>query len=238
MAIKCITFDLDDTLWACAPVLAAAEEGWYAWMRECYPRIVDRYRLDDLLSHRKDFYTQYPELHHDLTRLRKQWLAHLADEAGYGDELVEEGFRVFWEARNAVEVYAEAHALLDGLRDRYRVGAITNGNADVHRIGVAHYFDFVVTAAEAGAAKPHPDIFQSALAAAAVPAHEAVHVGDDPARDVLGASRIGMRTVWVNPTLEPWPGGQVPDAVVRTVGELEAVLESWHRAETKIKKSS
>jgi len=231
MSIKCITFDLDDTLWDANSVIAQAEREFYAWMGERFPRIGNRYALDALLEHRRDFYHRNPGLHHDLTGLRKQWLALLAADADYETEaLVEEGFRVFWDRRNEVTLFEDARETLEDLRGRYRVGAITNGNADVHRIGVAHYFDFIITSAGAGAAKPHPDIFHAALDEAAVSAREAVHVGDDPERDVIGAARVGMRTVWVNPAWEPWPGGQTPDAVVRSVGELSSVIASWERA--------
>jgi hypothetical protein len=33
-----------------------------------------------------------------------------------------------------------------------------------------------------------------------------------------------MRTVWYNPALRPWPGGQTPDAVIRTIAELPSAL--------------
>ena len=99
------------------------------------------------------------------------------------------------------------------LSSRFTLGAITNGNADPDAIGIGHYFDFVVTPAEAGAAKPSPEIFHAALSAAGTEAASAVHVGDDPERDILGAAAVGMQcTVWVNASLAPWPGGRLPDA--------------------------
>lgn len=223
--VRCITFDLDDTLWDCGPVLLRAERATYHWLAEHYPRVAARYAHEDLVSHRRRFFTRFPEMSHDLTWLRKRWLAHLAEEAGYDESLVEPGFRVFWENRNAVTLFEDAHDVLQGLRGRYRLGAITNGNADVHHIGIGHYFDFVVTAAQAGSAKPAAAIFHAALAAAGVAGSEALHIGDDPARDVLGAGAVGMRTVWFNPALTPWPGGRQPDAVVRRLRDLEAVLE-------------
>jgi putative hydrolase of the HAD superfamily len=108
------------------------------------------------------------------------------------------------------------------------VGAITNGNADVHYIGIGHYFDFVITAAGAGVAKPKAEIFHAALDAAGVQACHAVHVGDDPERDVQGANAVGMRSVWVNVKAAPWPGGRPPDAEIRTLDELQPLLERWH----------
>jgi len=225
--LHCVTFDLDDTLWACAPLLTGAEEAFYAWLERHHPRISGRFTLAELATDRRGYFKRYPELEHDLTYLRRRWLQELAERFDYGPELVEHGFRVFWEQRNAVTLFDEAHALLDGMRERYSVGAITNGNADVHYIGIGHYFDFVITAAEAGAAKPKPEIFHAALRAADVDAAHAVHVGDDPVRDVQGAEAVGMRTVWVNLNAAPWPGGPPPDAEIRTLDELAPVLERW-----------
>ena len=33
MTIRCIAFDLDDTLWACKPVIEHAEQRFYAWLQ-------------------------------------------------------------------------------------------------------------------------------------------------------------------------------------------------------------
>lgn len=223
-SIGCVTLDLDDTLWDCPPVLEQAERDMYAFLREHLPRITERHDAGALMAHRRDHHRRHPEGAHDLTYLRKHWLAEIATRFDYGTELVEPAFRAFWLARNAVRLYAGAEACLEMLASRFTLGVITNGNADVHHIGIGHYFDFVVTPVEAGAAKPRPEIFHSALAAAGVEAARAVHVGDDPERDVLGAQAAGMRTVWVNAKRSPWPGGRSPDAMVAHVGELARVI--------------
>ena len=106
------------------------------------------------------------------------------------------------------------------------MGAITNGNADVHYIGIGHYFDFVVTSAGAGAAKPSRAIFEKALDHAEVPASQAVHVGDDPITDIRGAREAGMRTVWFNPAGDPWPSGPRPDAEINSLRRLGQALSA------------
>lgn len=227
MSIYCVTFDLDDTLWECGSVLLQAERTFYAWIRQDYPRISERFSMELLVAHRREFFFRRPDLKHDVTRLRKEWLNQLAAECWYGRDLVEAGFEVFWTARNEVEVFAEAREILDRLSQRYCVGAITNGNADVEQIGIGHLFDFVVTAATAGAAKPHPRIFLQALDKAGVSPERVVHVGDDAETDVDGAAQVGMRAVWVNAAMKPWPGTRVPDAVIGCLAELEDILGAW-----------
>ena len=226
MSIRCVTLDLDDTLWDCDPVIDAAEEQFYVWLEHHYPEICTRYDRESLLDHRRSAYEQQPHMHHDFTSLRKHWLRCLGKETGHGEGLVETGFDVFWRARNAVKLYDGVPEALARLNANYRVGALTNGNADVHYIGIGHWFHFVVTAADAGHCKPAAAIFHAALAAAEVGAGEAVHVGDHPVNDIQGAAAVGMRTVWVNASGAPWPGdGPEPDVQIQTIEELNEALD-------------
>lgn len=231
MPIKCITFDLDDTLWDCVPALIRAEALFYDWLRAHCPRIASQYTQEALTAQRREFMMEHPKLHHDISALRRQWLGELIQTFDYASDLVEVGFRVYWEGRNDVRLYDVARATLEQLSQRYRLGAITNGNADVGYIGIGHYFDFVVTAAEAGTSKPDPAIFFAAVERAGVPAEQIVHVGDNPETDVAGARGVGMRAVWVNADRQAWPGAGAPDGTIRDVSELASILDGWHGTE-------
>ena len=224
MTIRCIAFDLDDTLWACKPVIEHAEQRFYIWLSIHYPRITERYSPEHLLKKRINYMQQYPELHYNLTQLRQHWLAELAVEHDYPLALVEQGFEVFWLARNEVTFFEGALAVLEALSARFLLGVISNGNASVHHIGVGHLFQFVHSAAQAGVAKPHPAIFHQALQQVNIAPHQAVYVGDDPVKDIQGAASAGLRTVWFNPEGHVWPGGQKPDAVIDNLAQLESVI--------------
>ena len=226
-APQCITFDLDDTLWDSSGLIANAEQAGNRWLEQNHPRIIEALGYEGLLAHRRAHYETIAHLRHDLTASRKHWLGALAREFGYGRSMVEPAFRAFWEARNAVELFAGSLETLETVSKSYRTGVITNGNADVHFIGIGHCFDFVVTSESVGCAKPDARIFEAAMAAGGADPGNTVHVGDHPQTDVGGASALGIRTVWVNPALAPWPGGKTPDAVVRSVTELPRVLETW-----------
>ena len=93
---------------------------------------------------------------------------------------------------------------------------------------LTEYFDFAFLAEEIGASKPHPDMFDAALAKAGVKAENIVHVGDDPDHDVRGALDAGFRTVWVNLSDKTWPGGQRADEEVNELQALPAAIERIH----------
>jgi FMN hydrolase / 5-amino-6-(5-phospho-D-ribitylamino)uracil phosphatase len=226
MNVSCITFDLDDTLWETGPVIARAEALAHDWLIEHAPQAVAGRTHDELLEHRRGHYATRPDLSHDFTALRQSWLADIVAGAGYEAAVAEAAFEVFWRARNEVTPFPAALDLLSNLRGRYVLGTITNGNADVHHIGLGTHFEFTVTAADAGAMKPSAQIFAYALDQAGIAPQDALHVGDDAHADIHGAKQAGMRAVWVNPSSKSWDPalGEPADAVVRDVSELAALL--------------
>ena len=224
MTIKCIAFDLDDTLWECHPVILRAEKKFYDWLKSYYPKLTDKYSESALIQHRIAFMQAQTDKLHDLTHLRKRWLKILADEVGYDYSYVDNGFEVFWLARNEVTFFDGTLDILEELSDHYSLGVISNGNADVNHIGVGHLFDFTLSSESAGVSKPHQDIFNQALALAKTKNHETAYVGDDPKRDVLGAHGAGLHAIWFNPILKAWPGGRTPTAVIQHLNQLHDKL--------------
>lgn len=232
MTIQCLTFDLDDTLWAIYPVIDRAELQYLNWMETTLPQIASAFSREELSIHRHSYFKQYPELHHDLTQLRKNWSAALMTEFGYDsdrkNELIEEGFAVFWQERNTLDLFEGVEAALDELKKDYKIGAVTNGNADLNKIGIDDYFNFYLTSAKAGVSKPNPDIFAQTETLANCPANQIIHIGDDPVRDVEGAANCGFKTIWVNLKQLDWEDIRQteyqPDAIVESISELtEAV---------------
>ncbi len=229
MTIRCLTFDLDDTLWDAGSIIVRAEVAAFEWLEHHAPEVVAGRTADELAAHRRAFYSSLPHLSHDFTALRRAWLAHLFAAAGLGRRRSEQAFMAFWRVRNEVAPFPEAIAALERLRRRFVLGTVTNGNASIDYIGLAKYFAFTVTAGEAGVMKPDPGIFAFALAKAGIKPSEAVHIGDDPDADMRGAMNHGMRAVWVNPHGHRWDRihGAPPHAQIGGLGELDEVLEAW-----------
>lgn len=224
--IRTITLDLDDTLWEIYPVIRRAEAALHDWLGANYPRITGMFAPEDMLAIRRELAQEQPEMSHDLTFMRRTVLERASAAAGYEEFLVDEAFAVFDAARNDVTLFPEVRPALQALRERYVLVAVTNGNANLERIGIHDLFDGVVSAAMAGAAKPARPIFDAAVKVGGASATETLHVGDHPLYDVHGAREAGLRAVWVNRNGDVFPDDYAePDAEVRHVGELLALLE-------------
>jgi putative hydrolase of the HAD superfamily len=221
-APRVISLDLDDTLWPVAPVLAAAEAALHEWLQQRYPRTMHGHSTNTMRVLRAKIAAQFPEQSHDLTFLRRRALAAQFIGAGYAESACEEALEVFLAARNRVEFFDDVRPALERLRTRYRLFALSNGNADLERCGLGAFFDGHVSAIAAGAAKPDARIFAALREMASVPADEILHVGDDPITDVVGARQAGMQTAWLNRDARSWPVGLAPPA--RTISTLAEIM--------------
>lgn len=204
-AVKAISLDLDDTLWPIWPVIARAEQALQDWLRPQAPRsaavLADAEQRQAL---RQQIQRQRPEIGHDLATLRREIIRQVLHGCGEDSALVEPAYEVFYAERLRVELFQDARPALGWLAARYPLVAVSNGNADVHRIGLGAYFRQGLSAQNLGVGKPDARIFHAAAAAVSVQPHEVLHVGDDAALDVLGGLNAGMQTVWVNRAGHDW----------------------------------
>lgn len=204
-ALRALSLDLDDTLWPIWPVIERAETALHAFLVERCPRTAEKFPVLRMRELRDRIAEQYPELAHDFTRQRKLSLEEALRSAGDDVSHVEDAFAAFYTERNSIEFYPDAMVALDRLAARWPIAALTNGNADLQRIGIADRFTVFVTAREAGHCKPDAPIFHATCARLGLAPHEVLHVGDDPLLDVVGAARAGMRTCWINRRDAKWP---------------------------------
>jgi putative hydrolase of the HAD superfamily len=230
--IRVITLDLDDTLWDIAPVIRRAEAELWQWLSQHYPRIPQVVSPEDAQEIRAQIFGEFPDKSHDFRFLRKQVLAKIAVLSGYSEDLVGPAFDVFDAARNRIEFFPDVLPVLEALTSRYRLIAVTNGNASLQRIGIRHLFHDVVTAVDAGAAKPDMPIFEEAVRRAGVDKGHILHVGDHPENDVEGARSAGLRSAWMNRNGNSWPEQlQQPDAIVSNMTELHDLLLAGRNAD-------
>ena len=208
--LRAVAFDLDNTLWEVEPVIARAEERWLQWLRENCPRIPERLSLQDLRRARMELAQREPHKAHDMTYLRIASLAAYAREHGYAEEVAEQAFEVFIAARNTLDPYEDVRTGLGRLRRRFTLGSLSNGNADLARIGLDDLFVVSLSARDVGAAKPDRRCFEQLLACLHLSAEQVLYVGDDPELDVAAARAAGLRTAWMNRTGLVWPSNLAP----------------------------
>ena len=219
--LRAICFDLDDTLWDVHSVLARAEAAVSEHLAAHHPEFGQQHPPSVRMAARLELARAMPDRAHDLTWLRTESMRRLALAAGLPGRLGEETFAVFMAYRNRVELYDDVLPALRALGERFTLATLSNGNADLARIGLASHFAVTLNAISVGAAKPDPRAFTAVAQALDLPAHDIAYVGDGPHAGVLGARSAGMRTVWINRGARPWPAEHAPaTAAVRDLREL------------------
>lgn len=228
--IKAVLFDLDDTLWPIVPAIERAENLLHEWLARHAPAVAQQVTIDGMRRRRQELMATDPVYQLDLRALRHAVLVEAFHANGEDLAKVDDAMAVFSKARNEVTPFDDVLPGLARLRERVTLGSISNGVADLHAIGMAHFFRTSVAAYRFGRAKPDPAIFHSACDALGIEPHEAVYVGDDPLLDVQGAQNAGLQAVWMNrPELgQPrhLPEQVRPHAICTSLFDLEHWLMS------------
>jgi putative hydrolase of the HAD superfamily len=166
-------------------------------------------------------------------------IGDLFAEAGldHDPELLD-AYYEFWEPHTATD--PEVGPLFGALHERgIRVGVLSNTiwprewhRGFFERDGVLDLIDGDVYTSEIAWTKPSPEAFRAAMdAVGAVDPARCVYVGDRLFDDVWGAQQAGMRAIHI--PLSNIPREQVghsegqPDAVVKALSEIVAVVDAW-----------
>jgi HAD superfamily hydrolase (TIGR01549 family) len=227
--IRAISLDLDDTLWPILPTIRRAEAVLGQWLKAHAPRTARLLGEPGALLRIRhavldEFGRRQPSMAHDFSAMRVESIRRALLEAGEDGALALPAFEVFFAERQRVDLYDDALHALDFLSARFPVVALSNGNADVFRVGIGRYFAASLSARELGLGKPDARAFQAAATSVGVALDEVLHVGDDIELDALGALRAGMQSIWLNRGGLDWPHDELPHATVRDLRQLCAML--------------
>ncbi len=127
------------------------------------------------------------------------------DRLGYPD-LPESFFRAVDHAfrqRSAFHVFPDVIPALDAMQAAgLRLAVVSNWGwyapELLQTLELARHFEVLSISARVGYQKPHRAIFVHALELLDLPADAAIHVGDDPDADVVGARRAGIEPVLID----------------------------------------
>jgi putative hydrolase of the HAD superfamily len=123
-----------------------------------------------------------------------------------------------------------AEELLEALRNKFKLGLITNGAADLQRekiegSGLAGYFDSITISGEVGVGKPDPKIFEAALASLDADPGETVMIGNSLKRDIAAAQAVGLKAIWINHAGTDPADDTHPDAETADLLALPPLIE-------------
>lgn len=127
--------------------------------------------------------------------------------------------------------FPETGFILEELTKSFLLGMITNTqgqpNSNNHRLtqypDIEKFFREIIIAGSDGIPpKPHPISFQLCLTALGLHPSEAIFVGDDWYKDIIGAEKTGLKPIWLkhNTVKRNWPEVEVNVPVIYSLEEL------------------
>ncbi|AZV41424.1 HAD family hydrolase [Peribacillus asahii] len=149
------------------------------------------------------------------------------DDEAFGAELAE---RFPAERRKKPFIYDETFTVLDELKGKYKLLLLTNGSPDLQNTKLTitpelvPYFDEIIISGAFGRGKPDQTIFEHALERIGLNKDEVIMVGDNLMTDILGASRTGIKSVWINRHNKE-RNEVVPDYEITHLEELYPIIE-------------
>ena len=230
--IQLITFDLDDTFWDIKSTIINAEMNSRKWSEDKIGEKIEWGTFEDFMKIRGDLVKEDPSLEYDLGMLRKKTIAYhtknfFKDENDL-NEFIESAYKFFLGERHKVTFYDDVVSVLEELSSEYMLGVLTNGNADVNKLGIGHLFDFSISSMDVKSNKPDKGHFVKAREMSQVDFKNILHVGDHPVNDVEGSSDFGMKSIWFNEKELDWPLDEKPNfKEVNSWSELERTVESF-----------
>jgi len=227
--IKAVVFDLDNTLVdfmrmkeqaVVSAVEAMIDAGLPMEKKKAYEKIFEIYDREGIED-------------------QKVFDKFLEEELGRIDyKILAAGIVAYRKAKEASLVpYPHVrYALMELLRKGLKLGVVSDAPrlqawTRLAQVGLHHYFQVVVTFDDCGERKPSPLPFKIAISRLGVEPNETIMVGDWVERDIVGAKKLGMVTVFVRygNTFETKDSGA--DFEIDDIAELLNIVDELNRRE-------
>jgi putative hydrolase of the HAD superfamily len=245
MEIRALLFDVNGTL-----IDIETDE----WMEEAYRAVAHYLTYQGINLHRgevRDLYFRimkeqfaankevYPEF--DVVAVWREVLSRYSSEytRSLGPEKLQQIPLFLAEmqrgiSRKRLVAFPQTHEILAQLKTRYKLGVVSDaqsayGVPELRAVGLADFFDTIVISGDYGYRKPDARLFQAALTRLEVIPEEAIYVGNDRFRDIMGARHAGMRTVLFCPNGNPGgPPESEPDYLLYQYADLPRAIDFFN----------
>jgi putative hydrolase of the HAD superfamily len=207
MTIKGLLFDLYGTL-----IDIETDEG----MEEIYRSISHFLNYHGIYLHRWEVRDRYYEIMKQQKEDRNETHPEINVEAIWTTFLRQEGMEASLKSqelaitlaqlyrgisRKRLQLYPGVRETLDELRSAYRMALVSDAQPcfaipEIKAVGLEGYFDPVIISAYYGFRKPDPRLTEKALDSMKLLPYEVIYVGNDMYRDMYGAGRQGIKTIF------------------------------------------
>lgn len=104
-------------------------------------------------------------------------------------------------SRLRLQLYPDVKPILDELSTRFRLAALSDAQSvwllpEMRAAGIDAHFKHIVVSSDYGFRKPDRRLFDKALSKMRLHSGEVLYVGNDMYRDIFGARRLGLKTVF------------------------------------------
>ena len=123
-----------------------------------------------------------------------------------------------------MEIFPDVIPALKILAFRFKLVALSNGNAEVKRLDLNRFFTAQINAGEFGIRKLDKAIFHKACEILDSNPESVLHVGDHPTDDLIGTEQAGLQSVWINRFGNEWPYEKQTSVELRDLNELVELL--------------
>lgn len=238
MLIKAVLFDLFETI-----LLVRKDENRY---RNCLKKLHEALMHDGVSASFRDFEEAYFKARNKLYMKVKDNLEepHFSfrislalHEIGYDYNVdhptVRKAVKAFSdEFMRYIYLDEDAYEVLQTLHGKYKTGIVSNfaipecARELISIHGLQDFLDIIIISAEINKRKPDPEIFNVALSSLSVKPKDAVFVGDTLHVDVMGAKRVGMKTVLIERGTEDLYNAEIkPDITIKRLRDLLAIID-------------
>ena len=227
MGIKTVCFDLDGTLYDFQKVMRHSLGITLAEIIRRISECADRLSIDKMIQIRNHTAAELKGRIFDLEAVRLISFQRTLNYCGVDDhEFAKQLNELYLKHRfEDVVLFDDVPPTLEGLKQNYTLGILSNGNSYPKTLGVEEYFQFVILAQDVGIEKPDPEIFRLAIEKAGCLPDEFLYVGDSQEDDILGAKKAGVKIAWYNRTrAQLHPNIPRPDYEISKLNTLLEIL--------------
>jgi len=198
--IQAVSFDGDATLWDFEKVMRHSLNHVLRELEQVDTDVAGMLNIEKMIRIRNEVAEKLKGKIINLERVRLEAFKQTLEEIGKPDEALASYLnQVYLRHRfEDIELYDDVLPTLTVLKDRYTIGLLSNGNSYPERCELEGLFQFVVFSQDYGFEKPDPKLFQIALDKAGCLNSQLLHVGDSITSDIVGASNLGIKSVWLN----------------------------------------